>query len=103
MENFKTVEVSLINMSDVEKESEPDGVISLEGIISSHLNYENLKTVLDYMLGLIKTQNFDIGELNRREHFTTHDINMLVINNDEVLELRRSSDGAIGRIIDLEK
>lgn len=46
--------------------------LSLDDIVTTSLNYENLKSILTYMLSLIKNQSFKIGELERREVFSTH-------------------------------
>ena len=77
--------------------------ISLDDIVTSSLNYENLKSILQYMLSLIKNQSFKIGELERREVFSTHQITMMIQNNDEVIDLGTRNDALMDRIVKLEK
>ena len=66
--------------------------VSLDDIVTSSLNYENLKSILNYMLSLIKNQSYKISELERRETFTTHQIGMMIQNNDEVIRLASVDD-----------
>jgi hypothetical protein len=67
------------------KEKESEHPVSLDQILTMGINYENLKVVLEYMLGLIKTHDARIGEIDSREFFTEDRIKLLVANNDEVI------------------
>jgi hypothetical protein len=65
------------------------------------LNYENLKTVLEYMLGIIKTQNARISEIDSREFFTEDRIALLIANNEDVMNCGSRLDAHDKRLDEL--
>jgi hypothetical protein len=74
------------------------------------LNYENLKTILNYILDVLRQQKQQIREIDCREFFTEDRIKLLVSNHDDLIQtmhridvLEKQEKGVDKEIADFKK